>query len=99
MLPGDPLDFSSGDGLDAAVPLTAAARADLEAYYHLDDPTLTQLQSYLGDLVTGDLGRSISRSVPVRELIVDRLPWTLSLLIFTLPVSYTHLRAHETDSY
>ncbi len=87
MLPGDPLDFSSGDGLDAAVPLTASARGELEAYYHLDDPTLTQLRSYVGELVTGDLGFSISRSMPVRDLIVDRLPWTLSLLLVSLLLS------------
>lgn len=87
MLPGDPLDFSAGDGLDAAVPLTASARSDLAAYYDLDDPVLTQLRSYLSDLMTGDLGLSVSRSVPVRDLILDRLPWTLSLLLFSLLLS------------
>ncbi|MBA2467795.1 MAG: ABC transporter permease [Chloroflexia bacterium] len=87
LLPGDPLDFSSGDGLDAAVPLTASARAELEAYYHLDDPILSQLWSYLGDLVTGDLGFSISRSAPVGDLILDRLPWTMSLLLVSLLLS------------
>jgi len=87
LLPGDPLDFSSGDGLDAAVPLTASARADLEAYYHLDNPILTQLRSYLSDLVTGDLGFSISRSMPVGNLILGRLPWTLSLLVVSLLLS------------
>lgn len=87
LLPGDPLDFSSGDGLDAAVPLTASARAELEAYYHLDDPLLIQLRSYLGDLATGNLGFSISRSAPVGDLILDRLPWTLSLLLVSLLLS------------
>lgn len=89
MLPGDPLDFSAGDGLDAAVPLTASARAELAAYYHLDNPILGQLRSYLGDLMTGDLGFSISRSMPVRDLILDRLPWTLSLLLVSLLLSAT----------
>lgn len=87
MLPGDPLDFSSGDGLDAAVPLTTSARAELATYYHLDDPILTQLRSYLANLLTGDLGLSISRSVPVADLILDRLPWTLSLLAVSLLLS------------
>lgn len=87
MLPGDPLDFSSGDDLDAAVPLTASARAQLAAYYHLDDSTLTQLRSYLVDLLHGDLGLSISRSVPVADLILARLPWTLALLLVSLVFS------------
>jgi len=87
MLPGDPLDFSAGDGTEAAVPLTASARANLENYYHLDDPTLTQLRTYLSELLRGDLGFSISRSAPVRDLILDRLPWTLSLLLVSLVLS------------
>lgn len=87
MLPGDPLDFSSGEDLEAAVPLTASARAQLAAYYHLDDPTLTQLRSYLVDLFAGDLGLSISRSVPVADLILARLPWTLALLLVSLVFS------------
>lgn len=87
MLPGDPLDFSAGDGLDAAVPLTASARAELTAYYDLADPVLIQLWSYLGDLMTRDLGFSISRSMPVRDLILDRLPWTLSLLLVSFLLS------------
>lgn len=87
MLPGDPLDFSSGEGLDAAMPLTASARAELAAYYHLDDPTLSQLRSYLDDLLSGEFGLSISRSAPVRDLILDRLPWTLSLVLIALLLS------------
>lgn len=89
LLPGDPLSFSSGDGLDAAVPLTSEARAHLETYYHLDQPMLDQLTTYLGDLLHGDLGQSIARSAPVGSLIADRLPWTLTLLLFSLVISAT----------
>jgi len=87
LLPGDSLNFSSGEGLDAAVPLSSEARANLSAYYHLDEPLLTQLTMYLGDLAAGDLGVSISRSMPVSNLILDRLPWTLSLMVFSVVIS------------
>lgn len=87
LLPGDPLSFSAGEGTDVAAPLSAAAREQLRSYYHLDEPMSRQLVLYLGDLAHGDLGWSIARPAPVSELILDRLPWTLGLLIFSLLVS------------
>lgn len=82
LLPGDPLDATSPGGLDAAAPaLTAQERAELRAYYPFDRPMATQFVAYLGDLARGDLGWSISRSAPVRQLILERLPWTLGLVL------------------
>jgi peptide/nickel transport system permease protein len=77
-LPGDPLDASGGS--PGSAPLTAAARASLRASYHLDEPLGRQLVAYLQDLVSGDLGWSISRSEPVRQAIGERMPWTLGLV-------------------
>lgn len=89
LLPGDPLGFGSGEGIDPAVPLSSAARERLRGYYHLDQPLPRQLLRYLGDLARGDLGRSIARPAPVGELILDRLPWTLALLLVSLLISAT----------
>jgi peptide/nickel transport system permease protein len=80
LLPGDPLNSGAAEGMEGAVPLPAATRAALRAYYHLDQPWPAQLGAYLGDLARGDLGWSIARSVPVTQLLADRLPWTLGLL-------------------
>lgn len=87
LLPGDPLTSSAGEGTDAAVPLSAAARERLHAYYHLDEPLGRQLTLYLGDLGRGDLGRSVARSESVGVLVMNRLPWTLGLLLVSLLVS------------
>ncbi len=87
LLPGDPLGFASGEGTDPAVPLSRAARDQLRVYYHLDQPLGGQLTSYLGGLARGDLGRSIARPAPVRDLILDRLPWTLGLMLVSLLLS------------
>ena len=84
LLPGNPLSFSGGEGTDAAVPLSGAARAQLRAYYNLDEPLRLQFVRYLGDLGRGDLGWSIARPAPVREVILDRLPWTVALLLAAL---------------
>jgi peptide/nickel transport system permease protein len=84
LLPGDPLNVGAAEGLESAVPLSAAARAQLRAYYHLDAPLPGQFVAYLGDLARGDLGWSIARSAPVGELLLARLPWTLALLLTAL---------------
>ncbi|MDP9352121.1 MAG: ABC transporter permease [Chloroflexota bacterium] len=87
LLPGDPLGASAGEGTDAAVPLSAATRAHLREYYHLDEPLGRQLTSYLGDLARGDLGWSITRPAPVRTLLLARLPWTLGLLLTSVLIA------------
>src|SRR6478672_5925508 len=85
VLPGDPLDADEAGGLGPAAPvLTAGARERIRAYYHLDQPLTDQFVSYLGDLGRGDLGWSIGRSAPVAQLIKDRLPWTLGLVLTSL---------------
>jgi peptide/nickel transport system permease protein len=85
MLPGDPLDALAPDGLGAsASTLTIEARTRLRATYHLDEPPPTQLVAYVGDLSHGDLGWSISRDAPVAQLIAERLPWTVSLVLTSL---------------
>lgn len=87
LLPGDPLAFSSGSGTDPAVPLSSAAKAQIRAYYRLNEPVSRQFAGYLADLARGDLGWSIARPAPVRTLIADRLPWTLGLLLTALLIS------------
>ncbi len=52
--------------------------------YHLRDPIPTQFVSYLGQLVTGDLGTSIKFNKPVTTLLVERLPMTVELTLYAL---------------
>jgi peptide/nickel transport system permease protein len=85
LLPGSPLSGGAEGGLD--LPLPAATRAQLREAYHLDDPLADQFRVYLVDLAHGDLGWSIARPAPVRDLILDRLPWTVGLLATALLIS------------
>jgi peptide/nickel transport system permease protein len=87
-LPGDPLSGSAAGGLGgAAAPLSSQQRAQLRAQYHLDQPWPAQFAAYLSALARGDLGWSISRSAPVADLIGERLPWTLALVMSSLLVA------------
>lgn len=87
-LPGDPLDFSSDEGVDPSrMVLTADARARLVAAYRLDQPLAQQFVGYLGDLSRLDFGRSIVSGARVSELIGRRIPWTLGLMGVTAVLS------------
>lgn len=73
LLPGDP-------ALAVASPnMTPDARATLLTQYGLDQPLPTQYLLYLGQLVQGNLGTSFTQSIPVVDVLAERLPWTLLL--------------------
>ena len=55
-----------------------------EAKFGLDKPLWQQYASYMGDMLRGDLGFSISNyPKTVWELIMEGLPWTIGLLLVT----------------
>ena len=86
-LPGDPL-AQGGNGLSAAATtLTQAQEAQFRAEYHLDQPLGGQFASYLRGLARGDLGWSISQNAAVSQLIGERLPWTLALVLTAVLVA------------
>lgn len=73
LLPGDP-------ALAVASPtMTEELRQDLLARYGLDRPLAIQYVAYLGNLLQGDLGISFRQMVPVTDVLLARLPWTLIL--------------------
>ncbi len=81
MLPGDPLDaLLAAESESGVAPLSADARRALRVYYGLDAALPEQFAGYVLGLAHGDLGWSISKKTPVATLIVQRLPWTLTLV-------------------
>ena len=60
----------------------ACAKYDHERGF--DRPLPEQYLDYLGDLSRGDLGTSIKSSLPVSDLLVQRLPLTVELSIYAL---------------
>ena len=78
MIPGDPAAAIAG--LAATQDQIANIRADLG----LDQPVLTQLLRWYGNLLQGDLGRSLLLGQPVLEATMERLPVTLALSAYAL---------------
>lgn len=73
LLPGDP-------ALAVASPnMTQSARAALLEQYGLNQPLIVQYLLYMWQLVQGNLGVSFTQSIPVLDVLMARLPWTLLL--------------------
>lgn len=80
-IPGD--QISAGLGTEAAA-LTAGQRAALVDYYGIDRPLVAQFFSWLGNVLTGNLGFSSRAQQSVSDLILSSLPITLQLAVFSL---------------
>ena len=75
LMPGEPAYIIIGE---QAEPEQIEA---LNKRLHLDEPVLERYVNWLGNAVTGDLGNSVRGNVPVTDLIRQRLPVTLQLVI------------------
>ncbi|GAB4526090.1 MAG: ABC transporter permease [Anaerolineae bacterium] len=63
---------------------TMEQRAAFRAEYGFDRPVSEQFVNYVGDIMRGDLGDSLSLNVPNLELIGQRLPATFELALASL---------------
>lgn len=78
--------LAPGSVVDFVVPaaeagsLTAEQRLEILDRYGLADPIPVQFWTYLSGLPRGELGISVIHGRPVRDLLLERLPWTLLLV-------------------
>jgi peptide/nickel transport system permease protein len=73
LVPGDPVDMMLGENA------LQADRAELRSRLKLDQPLHVQYGSYLGGVLTGDLGYSFYYREPVVKVLMERFPATLEL--------------------
>ncbi len=81
LAPGDPIAIFAGDSGDAAY------YAEMRARFGLDRPIHEQLAVYLANVARGDFGTSYLHRRPALEIIVDRMPATLLLMLTALALS------------
>jgi peptide/nickel transport system permease protein len=79
-VPGDPISAILSDR-QADNP---EVRAALEKRWGLDQPMPVQYVVYVGNLLQGDWGESISKRTPVAQELRHRVPATIELTIFAL---------------
>ncbi|MGW0159454.1 ABC transporter permease [Mycobacterium sp. NPDC003323] len=75
LVPGDPVRIALGTRY------TPQAYEALRTASGLDQPVLTQFFQYLGRAATGNLGVSFRNGDPVTQILLERLPATLSLAL------------------
>jgi len=76
--PGNPLDYLAGHEVRV---LTPAERQKILREFGLDRPLAAQYIGYFGGILRGDLGRSIRFHAPVIDVLANRVPWTLLLIL------------------
>jgi peptide/nickel transport system permease protein len=103
-MPGTPLTAQLGE--DPSRKLNPADIERMRRVYGLDQPWHVGYVRWLGNVATGDLGRSITRKQPVTTLIAERigptflLSGTALVLIWTMAVPlglYAAARANRAD--
>ena len=75
LVPGDPVRIALGTRY------TPEAYTALRQASGLDQPLISQFFGYLGHAATGNLGVSFRNGDPVTEILLDRLPATVSLAL------------------
>jgi peptide/nickel transport system permease protein len=87
MMPGDPVRaILTAAGIPRPAPHVVAA---MTRQLGLDQPIIVQYFRYIAELFTGQWGISISiaRNQPVWDLIIQRLPRTIDLAIFSMLIA------------
>lgn len=78
VLPGDPVAAALGDGV------TKEQANQFRMQMGLDKPLYVQYADYLDQLAHGEFGRSLIESRDVGDIVAERLPATLELVIASL---------------
>jgi len=85
LMPGDPVFLLLGDG---QISITQEQIDAIRAKWGLDRPLIEQYFVWAGNLLRGDFGESLIRAgVPVRYMIAEAIPVTLTLNAFALALA------------
>ena len=79
LIPGDPIETRAGER-----GVSPERHAELMRQYGLDLPLHEQYLRYLGDLLQGDLGRSLATQRPIMQEFAVLFPATLELSFFAM---------------
>ncbi len=81
LLPGDPALIMAGEERDPEV------IAQIRKQYRLDQPIPVQYLYWVKGVLSGDLGESLRIKVPVRDLVLEKLPVTLQLAAMAIVIA------------
>ncbi|WP_315776419.1 MULTISPECIES: ABC transporter permease [unclassified Bradyrhizobium] len=82
LLPGDPALVMAGEERDPAV------IEQIRKQYRLDQPLPVQYGYWIKGVLSGDFGESLRIKMPVRDLILQKLPVTLQLASMAIVIAF-----------
>jgi peptide/nickel transport system permease protein len=106
--PGDFLSTYVSNLRDLGVLVSPEESISLRSHYGLDKPVFVQYLRWMGGVLQGDLGISLQWRKPVKDIIAERLPWSvlisLSSFVFVYVVSipigiYSAVRQYTIGDY
>jgi len=86
--PGDFMDSYVNALLQEQEAVDPSEIESLRKRYGLDAPTYVRYFRWLGNIMQGNLGRSLEWNQPVSKLIADRLPWSLAISVASFFLAY-----------
>lgn len=87
--PGDYMDAYVDRLIQQQMAVDPTEVAALRARYGLDSPAYVRYFHWLTNILQGDLGRSLEWNQPVSKLILDRLPWSVTISLLSLLLAYS----------
>lgn len=88
LMPGDPFRYTSAvSGEDMTEAYSEEQLEKLRAYYGMDRPVIEQFINTVKGNLQGDFGQSIHYKMPVSQVILSRLPWSLGIMGVTVVIS------------
>jgi len=86
--PGDFVDAYAGKKTQGGVIITQDELNVMRVRLGLDRPLYQQYLKWIGGVIGGDLGFSWEFHRPVKDVLAERLPWTLILAFATMAFTY-----------
>lgn len=86
--PGDYMDAYVNQLIQQQQAVDPVEIAALRERYGLNEPVHVRYVRWMGNVLQGDLGRSLEWNQPVTKLIADRLPWSLAISLASLILAY-----------
>ncbi|WP_227378710.1 ABC transporter permease subunit [Haladaptatus halobius] len=90
-MPGNPYQAMVAQLMSQYPGQTETARqiAELRMNIAPNDPLYVQYFNYMGELLQGDLGYSISQSEPVNQILAEAVPWTIFYMSIAMVITFT----------
>ena len=85
LTPGDAVSFMASP--EAMANMSQAQLAQLRESLGLNDPFFLRYLTWLGSVLHGDFGYSLTSGVPIKDIVLSRLPATLELSVAALLIS------------